>query len=155
LQQYDSPTAIFARPANVFVAGFVGSPEMSMIPLAVETGSGGAALVGPDGFLLRLSDENARRAARARDGKIVLGARHSSVTLLLQESADAVAGRVYTIEPTGDVTFAHVRVGGAVVVVSVNPETKLAPDQRVWLAFDQDKIHMFDAETQRTLADEA
>ena len=52
-------------------------------------------------------------------------------------------------------TFAHVRVGGSVVVVSVDPKTKLAPDQQVWLAFDQDKIHLFDAETQRTLADGA
>ena len=66
LQQYDSPTAIFARPANVFVAGFVGSPEMSMIPLSVEARSGGAVLAGPEGFQLSLSDENARRAVRAQ-----------------------------------------------------------------------------------------
>jgi multiple sugar transport system ATP-binding protein len=155
LQQYDSPTAIFARPANVFVAGFVGSPEMSMIPLAVETPAGRAVLAGPDGFQLQLSEANARRAAKAQDGKVILGARHSSVALLPQGDADAVAGRVYTIEPTGDVTFAYVRVGGSVVVVSVDPQTKLAPDQQVWLAFDQDKIHLFDAKTQRTLADEA
>ena len=155
LQQYDSPAAIFARPANVFVAGFVGSPEMSMIALSAETRPGGVFLAGPDGFALKLSDENARRAHEATGGNVILGARHSSVTLLLQESPGAVAGRVYTIEPTGDVTFAHVRIGGAVVIVSVDPEVKLTPDQKVWLAFDQDKIYLFDAGTQRTLAEGA
>ena len=149
LQQYASPAEVFAHPANVFVAGFVGSPAMNL--LRVELADG--ALRGREGWHLKLSDANRRRAERARSREIVLGARHSSVTLHRSEMPDGISGRVYTVEPTGDLTYAHVDLGGgSTLVVSVPPAAALAPDQKVWLCFDQDRIHLFDGATEQTLA---
>ncbi len=73
LQQYDSPAEVFARPVNMFVASFVGSPAMSLVPLEASTQDGHTVLTGAEGWSLRLSDLNARKVKRATTNKIVLG----------------------------------------------------------------------------------
>jgi len=152
LQQYDSPANVFARPANVFVAGFVGSPAMNLIPLNVSARGSDVHLVSQDGWEHKLSPEHARKALRASGGKVVLGARHSTIIVHKEARPDAIAGRVYTSEPTGDVTYAHVRLGTETVIVSVEPQMRVAPDEPVWLEFDQAKLHLFDGDSQQALS---
>ena len=151
LQQYDSPAEVFAHPKNTFVAGFVGSPAMSLIPLEAGTDAGAATLRSPDGWSLPLSPENARRVARATTAKVILGARHSTLKVHKSAVPGAVAGKVYTVEPTGDITFAQVYLGGHIVIVSLEPQVPIVPDEPVWVEFDQDKLHLFDGETQQAL----
>src|SRR3569832_2125213 len=62
LQQYDSPAEVFAHPKNTFVAGFVGSPAMSLIPLEVETAGTSAVLRSAEQWSIELLPENARKA---------------------------------------------------------------------------------------------
>ena len=59
--------------------------------------------------------------------------------------------RVYIVEPTGDITFVQVKLGSAVIIVSVDPSVKVAPDEPVWIEFDQSKLHLFDGATQNAL----
>src|SRR5918911_394140 len=61
LQQYDSPAQVFAHPVNMFVASFVGSPAMSLIPLEASTANGDAVLTSAEGWTLALSQANARK----------------------------------------------------------------------------------------------
>src|SRR6186713_644993 len=61
LQQYDSPAAVFAHPVNAFVASFIGSPAMSLVPLKASTVNGKPALTGAEGWSLELSPLNARK----------------------------------------------------------------------------------------------
>jgi multiple sugar transport system ATP-binding protein len=152
LQQYDSPDRVFAHPVNTFVAGFIGSPAMSLVPLEVSEEAGETALTSADGWKLMLSAENARKARTASSRKVVLGARHSTIKLHKQTVAGAVEGKVYTAEPTGDITYVHVYLGTAVLIVSVEPQVRVSPDEKVWLEFDQNRLHLFDGETQQALA---
>lgn len=151
LQQYDSPERVFAHPVNTFVAGFVGSPAMNLIRLRVASGGTGSLLTSDDGWSYELSPENARKAMRASNGKVVLGARHSTIRLLGESRPGAVQGRVYTVEPTGDITFVHVYLGSSIIVASVSPDVRLAPDDQVWVEFDQKKLHLFDGATEQAL----
>ena len=151
LQQFDTPEQVFEHPVNTFVAGFVGSPAMSLVPARVVGEGTGASLEGPEGWRVALSDANARKAQAATDGSIVLGARHSTIRLHREAAPEAVAGRVYTVEPTGDITYVHVHLGSAPLVVSVTPDVKLGIDQPVWLEFDQHKLHLFDGRTGHAL----
>ncbi|MGO1076814.1 ABC transporter ATP-binding protein [Inquilinus sp. CA228] len=151
LQQYDTPEQVFEHPVNTFVAGFVGSPAMNLVRARVAGTGTGAEIESPDGWRYALSDANARKAHAATDGEIVLGARHSTIRLHREAVPGAVAGRVYTVEPTGDITYAHVHLGSAPLVVSVTPDVKLGIDQPVWLEFDQQKLHLFDGKTGRAL----
>jgi multiple sugar transport system ATP-binding protein len=147
LQQYDRPERVFERPVNLFVAGFVGSPAMNFLRARVAGDSTGAAVLGADGWRVALSPRNARRARAASSPEVVMGARHSTLRLLPEAAANAIPGHVYTVEPTGDVTYVHVRLGPDTAVVSVPPHAPLAPNQPIWLAFDQEKLHLFDAAT--------
>ena len=151
LQQYDTPANVFAHPVNMFVASFVGSPAMSLIPLEAETRGSEVVLKSSEGWELPLSAANSAKAKTAGSNKIVLGARHSTVLLHHEARPGTVPAKVYTVEPTGDVTFVQVFLGGGVVIVSVPPSVEVKPDQTVHLEFDQERIHLFDAETTNAL----
>ena len=56
----------------------------------------------------------------------------------------AIPSRVYTVEPTGDVTYVHVFLGNAIIIASVAPNVRLWPDETVWIEFDQERLHLFD-----------
>ncbi|MCX7384520.1 MAG: ABC transporter ATP-binding protein [Alphaproteobacteria bacterium] len=150
LQQYDTPEVVFNAPLNLFVAGFVGSPAMNLFP--AEVADGGASLLGPEGWRLTLSERNAARARRATGG-VILGARHSMIGLHGEPATDRIPGRVYTVEPTGDITFVHVRIAAANVIASVGPDIRLRADDAVWLSFDQNKLHLFDVASGQALRD--
>jgi multiple sugar transport system ATP-binding protein len=152
LQQYDSPRNVFDHPVNVFVAGFVGSPAMSLIALEVASNGADVSLHSPDGWNLPLSPANARKAQSSTSKRVVLGARHSTLRIHKSAVPGAVEGKVYTVEPTGDITFAQIYLGSAVVIVSLDPNFEIRPDEPVWVAFDQGRMHLFDGETQQALA---
>jgi multiple sugar transport system ATP-binding protein len=147
LEQYDAPARVFAEPATMFVASFVGSPAMSLVPLEVAVRGDETVLTSAEGWELPLSPENARKARRASTRKVALGARHSTVRLHDTARPGRVPGRVYNVEPTGDVTFVQVFVADSVVNVSLEPTARIAPDDTVWVEFDQARMHLFDAET--------
>jgi multiple sugar transport system ATP-binding protein len=151
LQQYDSPARVFAHPVNAFVASFVGSPAMSLIPATVAASDGRTVLRGAGGWELPLSERNARKAQSSSNGKAVLGARHSTLRLHRAATPGTVPARVHTVEPTGDITFAQVLIDGEVVNISLDPTFALEPDETVWVEFDQDRMHLFDGATEAAL----
>jgi multiple sugar transport system ATP-binding protein len=151
LQQYAAPAEVFANPINTFVASFVGSPAMSLVPLMASMRGTDIVLTHPEGWELPLSSRNAAKARAASGPDVILGARHSTIALHREARPGAVPARVYTVEPTGDVTFVQVWVGSAIVVVSLPPDVAVRPDEVVWLAFDQDRMHLFDGKTQLAL----
>jgi multiple sugar transport system ATP-binding protein len=150
LQQYDSPAQVFAHPVNMFVASFIGSPAMSLIPLEASMANGNTVLTGAEGWSLELSPLNARKVATATK-KVVLGARHSTIRLHKSAVPGSVPSKAYTVEPTGDVTFVQAFLSGAIVNVSVPPNIPVAPDEQIWLEFDQERMHLFDSATEMAL----
>ena len=62
-----------------------------------------------------------------------------------------MAATIYTVEPTGDLTYVHINLGNSVIVASAPMDFRGTPDDKVWLTFDQDHIHLFDAETEQAL----
>ena len=151
LQQYDTPAQVFANPVNLFVASFIGSPAMSLIPLEASTAAGRTILNSAEGWTLTLSDQNAQKVQKAASKKVVLGARHSTIRLHKSKADASVPAKIYTVEPTGDVTFVQVFLSGAIVNVSLPPTVNVAPDEQVWLEFDQQRMHVFDGETELAL----
>lgn len=151
LQQYDSPANVFANPVNMFVASFIGSPAMSLIPLEAGSEGGSTVLRSPEGWSFPLDEKNAAKVAKAKGARIVLGARHSTVRLAPGAESGTVPGKVYTVEPTGDVTFAQIFVSGAIVNISLPPTYAIRPDETVHVIFDKARMHLFDGETEMAL----
>ncbi|TGV74544.1 TOBE domain-containing protein, partial [Mesorhizobium sp. M2D.F.Ca.ET.145.01.1.1] len=94
---------------------------------------------------------NVQKVTKATTKKVVLGARHSTIKLHKTAVPGSIPAKVYTVEPTGDVTFVQAFLSGAIVNVSVPPNIAVTPDERIWLEFDQERMHLFDGETEMAL----
>ncbi|MCA1723900.1 MAG: TOBE domain-containing protein [Thermomicrobia bacterium] len=76
--------------------------------------------------------------------EVAYGIRHRDLTVSRTEAPDSVRGIVYAVEPTGDITFVHVRVGNDPIVASVEPDVTFVPDEDIWLTPDLHRLHFFD-----------
>jgi multiple sugar transport system ATP-binding protein len=150
LQQYATPDEIYSQPVNTFVAGFIGSPAMNLLRGRVATENEETAIVGDGGWRLPLEQGPARRAL-ASDGQVIAGVRHRNVLLSLQAKPRWMEGRVYTVEPTGDLTYVHVKLGEHLLVASADAGFRAEPDSLIWLTFDQEHLHLFDSESELLL----
>jgi multiple sugar transport system ATP-binding protein len=150
VQQYGTPDEIYAHPVNLFVAGFVGSPPMNLIRGRLTHLNGSAAIEGNGGWRYVLSDVNGRRAA-ASSGEVVVGVRHSRVSISREERPGLLPARIYTVEPTGDITYVHVLLGDQIIIAGADAAFRGDPDEPLWLDFDPNSIHLFDAATELAL----
>jgi multiple sugar transport system ATP-binding protein len=138
IRQLDTPENIYDRPADTFVAGFIGSPAMNLVPVAAE----GGRVQAEGGLALRL------RAPR--DGALTLGVRAEDIALAGLDDADLQA-EVYTCELLGDSTLVTVQVGGQLVSVKADKALRLAPGHRIGLRLPADRLHWFDGADGRHL----
>lgn len=76
---------------------------------------------------------------------MIAGVRHGQIRVGRSETPGAIPARVYTVEPTGDITYVHIPLDGETIVASAPPETELRPDSPVWLTLDQAGLHLFEA----------
>ena len=133
IQQVGAPTEIYDRPANTFVAGFIGSPAMNLIPGEIKSGTFSAQYCNIEGL-------------ESADGETTLGFRAEDA-----EVAEAGSGQiqapVYTIELLGDATMLTVRIEGRLVSVKVHKEFRCEIGQTIDIAVPVTSCHLFDAAT--------
>jgi multiple sugar transport system ATP-binding protein len=145
IEQTGSPLELYDRPANLFVAGFIGSPAMNMLPGTLR-GSGAQAQVElPDGTRLA-----APAGSTGRDGQpVIFGTRPEHLALA---SAGGIAAEVAVIEPTGADTFVACRHGGHELSVVFRDRHAFTPGGTIRLQPDLQRAHLFDAGSGRRLA---
>jgi multiple sugar transport system ATP-binding protein len=112
LQQLAPPSEIYDRPANRFVATFVGSPPMNVLRLALDDDRHDLVVGG-----VRLSVGEERYAACAEAGAVEIGVRPEDVTVVAAHTPGALRGEVYVVEPMGNETLVDVRLAASVVTV--------------------------------------
>jgi multiple sugar transport system ATP-binding protein len=155
LQQVDAPETLYARPRNLFVAGFVGSPKMNLYP-GRRTGANGAVALSWLGREVALSDALAA-ALRSHDrGDVVVGLRPEDLrwARLSHSTADVgLAGAAEIVEPLGSETLVTVAVDGGAVVARLPPRSGVRPGDTVELVFDPTHLHLFDPESGLSLMD--
>jgi multiple sugar transport system ATP-binding protein len=144
IAQVGAPLELYDRPANVFVAGFIGSPAMNLLPGSVSRGAGGvqvalagAALPAPD------------RAGLDEGRKVVFGIRPEDMDLT---DAGGIPARVVVVEPTGSETHVVLRLGDRDLTAVFRERHAFTPGQEVHLRPRPDLIHLFDGATGERLA---
>jgi len=152
LQQIDTPEAIYAHPANLFVACFIGSPKMSTLPArrTVVDGAPGLHVLGVD---VALAGGAALDAADA--GDLVVGVRPEDVRLASDAppgSALRLAGTVDVVEPLGSETYVVLKVAGETITARFPPRTQVASGDAVEVAVTPSHLHLFDAASGRNLS---
>ena len=144
VEQIGAPLDLYDRPANQFVAGFIGSPAMNFIRGRAQRNGAGLEVVTEAGERLRAPE------AAARDGQpIVLGFRPEHLTFGADGGFDA---EVLVTEPTGSEIQVVARHGSDEVVAVFRERLSLTPGERIRLAPDVARAHLFDGETGRTLS---
>ena len=143
LQQIGAPADVYARPANVFVAGFVGSPPMNLFDATLRDEAGTLSIaLGPSRIAL---DPSLASVARAHAGaKLTIGIRPESLALAAGDDASAVPGTVEHVERLGHETLVHVCVGADVkLVVRAAGMESVERDAAVRLRVDPAALHLF------------
>lgn len=145
IQQVGTPAEVYGKPANLFVAGFVGSPSMNLLPARVQ--AGGLHIGGQSMGAL---------AAPEFDGQeLVLGIRPEDLRVALDGAAGAneslLQGSVYLSELTGDAVLLTVEVDGQRVCVRADRHLRLAIGDTVTLAVPAEHCHFFDPTTERRI----
>ncbi|MCF3935070.1 sn-glycerol-3-phosphate ABC transporter ATP-binding protein UgpC [Acuticoccus sp. M5D2P5] len=145
VEQIGSPLELYDHPANMFVAGFIGSPAMNFIEGRVARDAGETRIVSADGVRLPVP-----QTLQAADGhKVVYGVRPEHIELA--NGAGGVPAEVSVIEPTGAYTLAFVKMADAEVCAMFDERHAFRPGETISLAPRTDLVHVFDAETGRRL----
>ncbi len=119
--QYDTPDAVYNRPAALFVAGFTGAPPMNLADCTLVAGHadlGGTAIALPAALAERAAKvaQAVNAATTAQAGKLKFGIRPENIALLREGDAQRVAAQVTLLEPLGAETLVSLRIGSADMV---------------------------------------
>jgi len=151
--QYDSPHAVYERPANIFVAGFLGSPPMNFVDANIVERD--AQLILDAGFFeLPLPEDLAKLVKeQAKGDKVVIGFRPENMILSIEKQPESVfQADVYVVEPMGSNLIVDLKAGDYLMKAVVPAVTKLPGiGEKVWVGFPLEKIHIFDAKTEQAI----
>jgi multiple sugar transport system ATP-binding protein len=162
LQQLGTPHEVYNRPANTFVAGFMGSPRMNLLKARVQAGDGGLALdiaagkVAGARFVLPAEVVPAALAGRS-EADVIAGIRAEAIALARDGAAAAPLQRAFdaraeVIEPTGADTLVVLEVGDQEITARLGPDAALKPGQNARFCVDLSKLVFFDAQSEALLA---
>ena len=146
LQQVGTPLEVYERPANTFVASFIGTPPMNLLDCTVR----GSKLEG-EGFSLPVPS----RFGQLEEGrKLVAGMRPESLSVdgESDEPTAPIAVQVEVVEPLGHENIVHARVGSEFITATLDPQSSPAVGESAELAVIVDSIHLFDAATSESLS---
>jgi multiple sugar transport system ATP-binding protein len=142
IQQADEPLTVYHKPANTFVAGFIGSPPMNLFDAHIE-----------DGKIL-LQDEPVRvseeLAAKIRDAglqKVTVGIRPQDFRLTEPSNGAYIKSKVDLIETLGAEAFVHAKLDGRTFVFQIDPMLKMQIGDNVGLTADEVKVNLYHPET--------
>ncbi len=153
VQQVDTPQNLYNAPGNLFVAGFIGSPQMNFLDATVKvTGKDVDLQVGK--YTLRLPAEKGKALIDGGyDGKtVVMGIRPENVTDEAEAFPEStVEATINVYELLGAEVFLYFDVQGFNMTARVNPHTTCRTGDRVKFGLDMSKVHVFDKETELTI----
>ena len=156
VQQVDTPQTLYDYPCNLFVAGFIGSPQMNFVDAVCKVNGDKVVLqAGPSS--IELPPAKAKKLIEGGyDGKtVVLGIRPEDVhdeQMFIEASPNTVIeAKIRVYEMLGAEVFLYFDYEGASMTARVDPRTTARTGDVVKFALDAEKIHVFDKETEQTI----
>ncbi|MGN1022104.1 MAG: ABC transporter ATP-binding protein [Lachnospiraceae bacterium] len=155
VQQVDTPQHLYDSPCNLFVAGFMGSPQMNFLDVAVKV-QGNQAFLTLDGKDIPL---NAAKSKALIDGgyagkTVIMGIRPEDIyddDDRMQKAAIEFKTKINVYELLGAEVFLYFDIAGTPVTARVDPKTTARPGSVIDFTLDTEKIHVFDKETEKVI----
>jgi multiple sugar transport system ATP-binding protein len=148
LQQFDEPQTIYDRPANLFVAGFMGSPAMNVLPGKIM----GNQVLLAEGTAQETRLQLAQSTTAANGANVMVGIRPEHFTQAGATDQNVIPATVTLVEPTGSETHVAAQFGNIEVTAKFFPNQAPKLGEVVKLAVDVERICLFDAMTECALA---
>jgi len=145
VQQIGTPSEIYHKPANTFVAGFIGSPPMNFIKCSLVT-EGERAFLDAGEFKYEL-DKEWGDILRDKGTEFILGVRPEHIKVYLKEKPGTIPAEVYVVEPLGGETILNLMIGSYLIKVRYTGELNVSPKQKVYLEFMKEHLHIFEAKS--------
>ena len=159
IQQIGTPQEVFDRPANLFVAGFIGSPQMNFFDAKLQKKDGKYQIAVADA-VMEVSDKAQKLLTEkgAGDMDVVVGIRPEHISFAPVAGPHTVSSKVDVSEMMGSEVYLHVNAAGKDVVLRI-PTTELPEEHRAGIpygtavnfTFRSDLIHLFDPKTEKNL----
>ena len=156
IQQVDTPQNLYNTPCNLFVAGFIGSPQMNFMDAVVNV-AGNDVTLSIGNHVLRVP-ENKKKALidGGYNGKtVVVGIRpedvHDDPYFIAANPGSVITSKIKVYELLGAEVFLYFDVEGTQMTARVNPRTELRTGDDAKFALDMNRIHIFDKETELTI----
>lgn len=147
IQQVGTPDEIYNRPANLFVADFIGSPAMNFFNVELD----GSSLSG-EGFTYPVPKDIAESVRDSTtNSKLTLGIRPEDISITDSPTDQTIQATVDVVEPVGSDNYIYAQVADQDVTLRVSSEVKPTPGDTVSIQFDVGNIHLFDTETELNL----
>lgn len=150
LQQAGPPKELYERPANRFVAGFIGEPPMNFLPCILDHGEG--CLRGSH-FRLPLGRDFLHRITVEHTADLILGVRPAHLGLRSSGDRNGLRGRIFSIEPRGDSAVIAVDMGPHRLLIETEQHHGAAERDNVCLEVTEESLRLFDARSERTVID--
>ena len=152
VQQVGEPLELYGRPANKFVAGFIGSPAMNFLDVSITEASGALWAEAP-GFRVRVPPPHGERMRPYSGRRATLGVRPEALRLANgADPADYTFGTIIdVVEPLGAEILLDVKVGEASLAARVEPNVRVKMHDNVRLALDPARVHFFDGASETAI----
>lgn len=145
IEQYDAPNQVYKNPATLFVADFMGNPQMNFLKVTSVVKAGGSELRFATGDTLLVKKS-------VQPGSFILGVRPEDLRISPRPVAQSLRGKVYAVLPAGSSVIIYASVGDQDVIVREERDTAVHIDQDVWVTFDEEYINVYDEHTERLVS---
>jgi len=149
LQQFAPPTEVYSHPANVFVAGFIGSPPTNFFECTLTP----EGVLDAKEFTYPLQKDLLEATETATSNEVILGIRPQDIGVYQEKKAkkNLIKASLYTTEPLGDSMILDLRIGDYIIKAVVNPDFKIEGVKDLWVEFPAEKVYLFDKKTGKAL----
>lgn len=157
VQQVDSPMGLYNKPANMFVAGFIGTPAMNFMDATLAK-EGDRYVVDAASFKVTIPEGKNGKKFESYVGKpVVFGVRPEDIfdkslsSLVTATPDNTITVNVDVIEPMGSIVTMYLTSGDHSMVATIDSETEAKEDQDLEVVLDMGKTHLFDKDTEEAI----
>jgi multiple sugar transport system ATP-binding protein len=149
VQQMGNPQTIYENPDNMFVATFIGSPQMNMIDAEIIA-NGKQIFASFSGFKMEIPGET-KQLQKYNGKKVVLGIRPEDMSVVEESGINIIEADIDVTELLGSETILYLTMGNQQLIGKVDPKVKVSVGSTVKLLFNTNKLHVFDKETEKAV----
>jgi multiple sugar transport system ATP-binding protein len=153
-QQIGTPMEIYEKPSNLFVAGFIGSPNMNFVEARIAQ-ENAALIVDAGDFRVRVPEDRCPFCHEIIGKEVIFGIRPEHIEDRMYcvdpVSENCFSAKVDFVEPMGSEMILYLSIGRSSLVAKVNPKTSARKDAVIGVHIDMGRVHLFDKETGRVL----